>query len=359
LGVKNEMAELVQKKNAANPPGSPLKKWGQTLLQCFKVNTSPVIKVYHGFGTDGHMFVFGHVFLMSPYEQKKFSTRFWKNTLSLLRLFMIKTLPFVTVRLKWGAQVVEATTNERGYFVLKWTPDIAVTEGWHRVEVVLSEPDRAPVSGSGRLFVPHPGNYAIVSDIDDTFLVSHSAHLLRRLYVLLTRNARTRKPFEGVVEHYRLLATGDGSSPLPRPFFYVSSSEWNLYDYIREFADQYKLPDGVYLLSQVKQLDELWKTGKGKHRLKYFRIARLLITYPGKQFILLGDDTQEDPVIYRQLVEDFPGRIICVYLRHVRRERLPATRQQETAIKNAGVEICYFTHSETAIAHSRKMGLIV
>lgn len=353
------MTELVQHKTTSIPPGSRLKKWGHTLLQRLRVNTDPVIKVYHGFGTQQHMFVFGHVFRVSPRQQEKFSTRFWKNTLSLLRLFMVLPSPGITVQLQWGDQLVETKTNQSGYFVFKWAPGPGVTEGWHPVTVRLSGADGAGIVGHGRLFVPHPGNYAIVSDIDDTFLVSHSANLLRRLYVLLTRNARTRKPFDSVVEHYRLLAKGDGNHTAPRPFFYVSSSEWNLYDYIREFADQNHLPDGIYLLSQVKQFHEFWKTGKGKHRMKYFRIARLLITYPEKQFILLGDDTQEDPLIYRQLVMDFPGRIICVYLRHVRRDTLAGTRKHEAAIKDAGVEICYFTHSETAITHSRKMGLIV
>lgn len=330
---------------------------GHALLQRLKFNVVPVIKVYHGFGTGEHMSLFGHVLGISPRRQQRFSGRFWKNTLSLLRLFFIRPVPGVTVQLKWQEQLVEATTDETGFFHLSWTPQQDVAEGWHQVTVQLA--GNRHLSGTGRLFVPHPGNYAIVSDIDDTFLVSHSANLLKRLYVLLTSNARTRKPFESVVKHYQLLAKGDNSHPAPRPFFFVSSSEWNLYDYIREFSDRYKLPEGVYLLSRIKQLHEFAKTGRGKHRAKYFRIARLLLTYPGKQFILLGDDSQEDPAIYHQLVIDFPGRIICVYIRHVRSSRLQGTRIYEAAIKDVGVEICYFTHSETAIEHSRRIGLIL
>lgn len=350
------MVEPILQTGKSIPPGSRIKKWGHALLQRLKINAAPVIKVYHGFGTDEHMSLFGHVFEISPQRQQRFSSRFWKNTLSLLRLFFVKSMPGVTVQLKWQDQVIKATTDESGFFLLNWVPQQEVKEGWHRVTVQLA--DNSEIVGRGRLFVPHPGNYAIVSDIDDTFLVSHSANLLKRLYVLLTSNARTRKPFEGVVKHYQLLAKGDNSHPAPRPFFFVSSSEWNLYDYIREFSDRYDLPEGVYLLSRIKQLHEFAKTGRGKHRAKYFRIARLLLTYPEKQFILLGDDSQEDPAIYHQLVIDFPGRIICVYIRHVRSSRLPATRVYEAAIKEAGVEICYFTHSETAIEHSRKTGLI-
>jgi phosphatidate phosphatase APP1 len=351
------MVAPIQHSSISTSSSSLLKKWGHALLQRFKINTSPVIKVYHGFGTKQHMSVFGHVLLFSPRRQEKFSSRFWKNTLSLLRLFMIKPMIGVKVQLTWGTQTIEVITNETGFFHFSWIPEGMVNEGWHRVAVQLISFSTIPVIGYGKLFVPHQGNYAVVSDIDDTFLVSYSSDLLKRLYVLLTSNARTRKPFDGVVKHYQLLAQGDNDH-VSRPFFYVSSSEWNLYDYIREFSTQYQLPEGVYLLSRIKQLHEFWKTGKGKHRIKYFRIARLLLTYPDKQFILLGDDSQEDPSIYHQLVIDFPGRIVCVYLRHVRSERLKPTRVFEAAIKKAGVEICYFTHSDTAIAHSKKIGLI-
>lgn len=334
-----------------------LKKWGQLILGRFRINTGTVVKVHHGFGTTAHMEISGHVLALSPRKQEKFSARFWKNTLSLLRLFMVRPVAGATVQVHWGKQCIDAVTDETGYFHADWTPEAPVEEGWHKIVVTYKQSDEQVIAGAGMLLVPAASKYAIASDIDDTFLISHSGDLLRRLYVLFTSNARTRRPFEDVVDHYRLLQQGDNDGA-ERPFFYVSSSEWNLYEYIHEFVFSYGLPNGIFLLSQMKQLHQFWKTGQGKHKAKYFKIARLLVTYPEKQFILLGDDSQEDPNIYRQLVLDFPDRIVCVYLRHVRRERLTATRVQEKLIKEAGVEICYFTHSRTAIAHSRSIGLI-
>jgi phosphatidate phosphatase APP1 len=336
-------------------PNTSLKKWGQLLLRRFRIKAGPAIKVYHGFGTAHHMELSGHVFGLSPIKQEKFSTRFWRNTLSLLQLFVVKPLEGAAVEIIWGNQRIPARADATGFFHAEWDPEGEVRVGWHDVMVVLKA--RNDVIGYGKIVVPPPTKYAIASDIDDTFLISHSGDILKRLYVLLTSNARTRRPFTSVVEHYQLLARGDKDGAL-RPLFYVSSSEWNLYDYIREFADSYRLPDGVYLLSTIKQLHQFWKTGQGKHKAKYFKIARIMVAYPEKQFILLGDDSQEDPTIYSQLVKDFPGRIICVYLRHVRKEKLEATRLKEAEIKKAGVEICYFTHSKTAIEHSRRVGLI-
>jgi phosphatidate phosphatase APP1 len=178
------------------------------------------------------------------------------------------------------------------------------------------------------------------------------------LYVLLTKNAHSRKPFEGVVQHYRLLSTAHASTESPNPFFYVSSSEWNLYDFIKEFTRKNELPEGVFLLSQIKRLSEVWKTGATKHSTKFMRIARIFEAYPTQRFVLLGDDSQQDPVIYAGIVNHFPGRVVSVYLRHVYKKNLTNVKEEIRKIQAAGVEVCHFEHSRDAIEHSFRVGLL-
>ncbi len=152
--------------------------------------------------------------------------------------------------------------------------------GWHKVEVYLAEgvvkKYYGTVKGEGEIYVPHIRQYAIISDIDDTFLISHSSNLRKRLFVLLTENAYSRKPFEGVVKHYQSLALAGTTTEETNPFFYVSSSEWNLYDYIKDFSKKNELPKGIYLLSQMKKLSQAWKTGQNRHGTKFARIVRIL-----------------------------------------------------------------------------------
>ncbi|RYZ44825.1 MAG: DUF2183 domain-containing protein, partial [Sphingobacteriales bacterium] len=131
-----------------------------------------------------------------------------------------------------------------------------------------------------------------------------------------------------------------------------------LYDYIREFKRSYGLPEGVYLLNQMKQWHEFLKTGQTSHSGKFMRIARILMEFPTQQFILLGDDTQQDPYIYHKIAEGFPGRIVCVYLRHVGKVKKPEVEEKAREIEELGIRVCYFRKSEEAIEHSQKIGLI-
>lgn len=327
-----------------------------------RLTTRPVVRVYHGYGGDGRLVVFGHVLKISPLPRKKFRKNVFTNTFALIRLFMVKPIRNARVVLEFQGETVEKLTEKDGFFRFEWTPQRMPGPGWHKLKVSLAEgvvrKYYGSVRGEGELFVPHVKQYAIISDIDDTFLISHSSNLRKRLYVLLTENAYSRKPFDGVVKHYQALATAGTDLSEPNPFFFVSSSEWNLYDYIRDFATKNDLPKGVYLLSQLKRLSQSWKTGQNRHGTKFFRIVRVLEAFPAQDFILLGDDSQQDPVIYASVVEHFADQIKAVYLRNVYPKNMTVVAESIKRIEACGIPVCHFKHSRDAMAHSRKIGLV-
>ncbi|HZF99452.1 MAG TPA: phosphatase domain-containing protein, partial [Chitinophagales bacterium] len=273
-------------------------------------------------------------------------------------LFMVRPIANARVEVEWQGTLHHGVSEKDGFFKIEWKPTTAPEPGWHDVTVRVARNDKTIAEGSAHVFTPHRNQIAFVSDIDDTFLISHSAKLHKRLFVLLTKNAESRKPFDGVANHYRLLAQTSSDGAEPNPFFYVSSSEWNLYDYIRRFAARHEMPRGVYLLNTIKQLNQFWKTGQGKHEGKFVRIVRILKSYPHRKYVLLGDDSQQDPFIYASVVEHFPGNIHAVYLRRVRKSSEAKATEAVAQMEKAGVLCCYFKHSAEAIEHSKSIGLI-
>ena len=330
------------------------------ILSWLHLTNDPVIKLYQGYGNLETVIVFGHVLCLSSLPRKKYKKNFINNTYGLLRLFMVKRYVNVSLSLQWDGITHETKTQDDGFFKFELSPATSIAPGWHPVKVQLLHPGAyvKQIEMKGEFFIPYKYEYAFISDIDDTFLISHSSNLRKRLYVLFTKNARSRKPFEGVVNHYQLLANTGASRNTHNLFFYVSSSEWNLYDYIFEFAKNNKLPKGIYLLNQLKTFRQVFKTGQNNHKTKFMRISRIMETYPDQKFILLGDDSQEDPNIYSAIVEHFPQNIYAVYLRHVLKSSHERVRGIVEKIKSADVHCCYFTHSAEAVIHSKQIGLI-
>ena len=331
-------------------------------LTVLRLTDQPVVKLYRGFGNDKQLTIFGHVLRRSALPRKNYRDRHLVNLLAVLRLFLVRPYPQASVRIHVGEQVIQIQADADGYFRIEVPIVKPLPPGWHPVRAQLVSqtltPETILAEGDGQVLIPHPTRFMCISDIDDTFLISHSATIAKRLLVLLTENAHSRMPFAGVVAHYQLLAEADSGPDVTNPFFYVSSSEWNLYDYILEFARKNDLPDGVYLLSPLKRLSQVLKTGRGKHHTKLDRIAQIIETYPNRQFILLGDDSQQDPIIYESIVRQFPGHIRCVYIRQIHAEHKARTENLMTTIEANGVACCYFAHSADARAHSMAIGLI-
>jgi phosphatidate phosphatase APP1 len=161
-----------------------------------------------------------------------------------------------------------------------------------------------------------------------------------------------------VVRHYQALALGGTTKDAPNPFFYVSSSEWNLYEYILEFSAMNQIPRGVYLLSQLKGFSQLLKTGQNHHGTKFTRIVRIMEAFPDQRVVLLGDSSQQDPYIYEAIVKHFPKRVVAVYIRDVYDRNFEKVQDVLHKIESAGVPCLFFKHSREAILHSVKIGLI-
>ncbi len=323
-----------------------------------RLTAKPHVRLYNGYGNQDYCIVFGHLLSFGPIPRKHFRKNFFTNTFALLRLFMVRPMKNETITMEWEGKTYSTVTAADGFFRFEWKLSRPLASGWHPVMASWKNKRGDLISGKAEICIPHNNQYCFISDIDDTFLISHSSRLRKRLFVLLTENARSRKPFNSVAQHYALLAQAAAPDGKPNPFYYVSSSEWNLLDYIREFCATNNLPKGVFLLNQIKTFSKIFKTGQNNHDGKFIRISRIVDAFPDETFVLLGDDTQRDPFIYSSIVSHFAGRIHAVYLRKVHASPHPDVKVKVEEMINAGVHVCYFRHSTDAIKHSREIGLI-
>lgn len=331
----------------------------KNFLRWLRLTNELTVKVYNGYGQAGRYVIYGHILGFGSMPRKHFSHNIFKNTAALMRLFMVKPLAGVHLQLRWEGEVFRTVSEGDGFFKIEWSVNRHLPPGWHPIQVEMTDEEGNTVTtGTGEMFIPYPTQLGFISDIDDTFLISHSSNLRKRLFVLFTRNARSRQPFNGVVRHYQALTMAGTTAEAPNPFFYVSSSEWNLFDYIYEFINVNKLPKGVFLLSQIKKFHQLFKTGQNKHGTKFMRIVRLLEHYPTQRFVLLGDSSQMDPEIYASVAQHFPKQVRAVYIRDVYKKNYQRVSETLEKIESAGVPCCFFAHSEEALEHSKKIGLI-
>jgi phosphatidate phosphatase APP1 len=195
---------------------------------------------------------------------------------------------------------------------------------------------------------------AVISDIDDTIIetgitggIRAIARNWRRILAELPDD-RIAVPgadaFYGALGGGQLLPPGElrPERRVPathRPFFYVSSSPWNLFAYLVAFQRAKGLPLGPLLLRDWG-FDRA-TLGSGSHGLhKGAAIDAILAMYPELRFALIGDDTQGDLPAYANAVERFPGRIAAVFVRTTAAHDLaPEEQGAKAAVEAAGVPL--------------------
>lgn len=317
------------------------------------------LKLYRGYVNDEELIVSGHVFQSWAPDKYSLDNKGIRHAVAIIHMFRIKPYPNVEVTLRFKDETVTTKTLDDGFFRFALPFNKLLESGWHPYEVSCKIYDFGIVN-CGELLKPYPSKLGIISDIDDTFLISYSNNFFKKLYVLLLRNINKRKIYDDVVEHYKALSrAGQSSDVASNSFFYVSSSEWNLYEFIDRFALLHELPKAVIKLKDIKAgISDFLFTGRGNHDHKFVKIKDIISFYPKLEYVLLGDDSQHDPYIYERICKTFPKNVKAVYIRQTSHKQKTEVEQVLSNIETLHVETCYFEYSSKAIAHSKANGII-
>jgi phosphatidate phosphatase APP1 len=317
----------------------------------------PILQLYRGYANEQELIVMGHVFkTLNDYDFQK--TNF-KNASSIVNLFRIKTLSNFDVYLKYGDQEIHSKTLDDGYFKFCIPLGDEPNFGWMPYQVSIKYKGEIIIE-KGSFIRPHEGNLGIISDIDDTFLISHTHNFFRKIYILLFKNVNDRKVFKDVVPHYQALSSAlRHNKEEQNAFFYISSSEWNLYRFIVKFTKIHHLPRAVILLKDIKRgITDFFLSGRGNHDHKFDKIKHVLEFYPNLKYVLLGDDSQHDPYLYERICKIFPVTVKAVYIRQTGKHPKNSTITVLKNLENLDVSVCYFKDSSEAIMHSKTIGII-
>jgi phosphatidate phosphatase APP1 len=279
-----------------------------------------VIQTYLGFGNRQKVHINGRLLERKGIEQPREGASAWQNMQSMLKRYDSDEIAHARLMVNFGGQEQIIVTNQEGYFdvVFEHFDPLPENTYWHEAHLELidklMEPQDA-VKATARVLVPPEGSFGVISDVDDTILVSHSADFIKKIQLTFLHNARTRVPFEGVAGFYRALQQGQDKQQY-NPVFYVSSSPWNLYDLLLHFCEANNIPEGPFMLRDIGLTEERFmRSSHEKH--KKAQILKLFDTYPDMKFILIGDSGQKDPEIYESLTEDYADNIQGIYIRDV------------------------------------------
>ncbi len=319
------------------------------------------LNCYLGFGNSKNFFVQGRLLEDKEIKQSSRKDSTWRNMVNMYKRFGTDELPDVGLTISGEGFEVDVKTDEEGFFQAQIPTPVSFLENnlWNEVEVKLTDKrfkKLKELKNTAKILIPaSSAKYGIISDIDDTIMITRADSVFRMVSLTILNNAYTRHAFRGVTSFYRALKnTGKGGNP----FFYVSSSPWNLFDFIKDFFQYNRLPIGPFMLRDYG-IDESKFQQDGHHSHKMYQISRILDTYPELPFILIGDSGQHDPEIFTDVVKKYPNRILTVYIRDIVGEkRYASIKKLAKKMEKNGVDLVLFHRTKEAALHAIRKGYI-
>ena len=236
---------------------------------------------------------------------------------AMLEIYNSNELPGIEVRCEGYGRTASCTTDHEGYFSFDLDLSSPLPEQTKWENVLLSTPGRQAQQAAIKVPILAPGkdgNWGVISDIDDTVVETGATDFLKNWRRVVLDRPEDRLAVPGAASLYKMIAR-DHLAPA-RPFFYVSSSPWNLYGFIAEFMELHDIPHGPMFLKDYG-IDRAHLGGKGHQEHKLAAIEELLSFYTDRRFLLIGDNGQQDVSIYAAVVQRYRERVAAVFIRDV------------------------------------------
>ncbi|KAG0296748.1 hypothetical protein BGZ96_008608 [Linnemannia gamsii] len=157
-----------------------------------------------------------------------------------------------------------------------------------------------------------PEGISIISDIDDTIketnIVAGARIILRNTFL------EEMAVVPGMADVYKNWWKQGAA------IHYVSNSPWQLIPSLLDFFHTHKFPPGSAHLRLHDSVLKTYFMTPGENKRKSIR--EILMDFPDRKFILVGDSGEIDMEIYTEMAIDFPGQVFKIFIRDITSARL-------------------------------------
>ena len=267
-----------------------------------KRGLTPTVIPYTGYGTTSWVRVLCRVLLTKPgpsSDVRYKKIRGWRS-------FTSVPVNDVAVTVEVG-DVSKRVTADRGGVVDVVLP-ATTSPGWHTITIRTDESEviEAPV------FIVDPAvRFGVISDIDDTVMVTALPRPLLAAWNTFVLDEHARRPVPGMAVLLERLAREHPGAPV----IYLSTGAWNVAPTLGRFLSRHLYPPGPLLLTDWGPTHDRWFRSGREH--KRASLARLAREFPDIRWLLVGDDGQNDEATYGEFIEAHPTSVAAIVIRQL------------------------------------------
>lgn len=277
---------------------------------------------YSGYGNPQTFHLSGRIIEKRDQPKARSDNHWWQNFWHKLKRLVNDEQSDVTVTLNIGNKRYRDSTDEEGYFVFNEATPAALHSGWNTIRLGAGQNAQT----TANIFIAATGKcLGIISDFDDTVIVSDVTDKSQLLKNSLLKNYKQRQLVTGMPDLYQRLLNINGD-PANAPLVFISASPKQLYKDINAFLDYHDFPKRILITKQITGDNHDPLINQKQYKLQ--KIQEILTTLPIVDFVLVGDDGESDPETYAAIQQQYPDRIKAVLIHAVNknnsRKRYPS-----------------------------------
>lgn len=270
----------------------------------------PRIETYTGYGTPDQVRVLARVLLARPgpagpdRDARRAGRRGFRH-------FLTVPAPDRQIRVQVGEHTSVAASDRAGYVDVEVPTGAPLSAGWQSATLTHLDGTDARPTDASLLIVGEHTRFGVVSDIDDTTMVTAVPRPLLAAWNTFVRHSSSRRAVPGMPELYRALQQAHPDAC----FFYLSTGAWNTAGTLRAFLSRHAYPSGPLLLTDWGPTLTGWFRRGPAH--KESSLELLTSWFPHVRWVLFGDNGQHDAEIYAKAVRRSPDRVRAVAIRRL------------------------------------------
>lgn len=281
------------------------------LLTFSQLIAMDTIRIYHCYGNDRTLIVEGRVLDNREFKEASSEDDIFTNFRRKLGYIFNEERKNVDVTLQVKGQTFHTKSDDEGYFEFKLSFPPHTLKPHQKINLYLTKEPNVKTSCRAHILSDQKQT-GIISDFDDTVIVSNVTNKIKLAYELLLKNYKQREAVKGMAERFNKILADSPDKPL----FFITGSPKQFNEVIHRFLDYHHFPKRTLITKKIhgKNAYSLFQ----QHDYKSKQIETLLKLYPQIEWVLFGDSGEQDREIYLDIAKKYPGQIREIYIRDVK-----------------------------------------
>ncbi len=273
------------------------------------------IYIYNCYANSKRLTVHGRVLNERKFQETKKEDNIFVNFIRKMGYIFNDEKKDVNITMRIDQKNFSSVTDDEGYFEFDLSFDKKTFYQNQKIIFYLTKEKK--IRTICQPYIPSDKEQTgIISDFDDTVIISDVTNKISLAYELLLKNYKQRQAVKNMASLYKEILK---KSP-DRPLFFITGSPNQFNEVINAFLDFHRFPKRTVITKKIhgKNSYSIFKQKEYKSN----KIKKLIKLYPNIKWALFGDSGEQDRSVYLDIAAKFPSHIKEIYIRDIKSGRL-------------------------------------